>query len=154
MATASYAFPMVRERMVAIVREAAEKFDADGASLGFVRGPEFTGYEQPVLDDFRRQYGEDGRKVGFDDPRMRKIRCRYLSALVRDVRQTLDELGKGKGKRLELSAWIWPTIIHNLNLGLDVEEWMAGQRDHLRPRRSARPKADCRGQGAPVPVCL
>lgn len=124
MATASYAFPEVRQHMVSIVREAAEKFDIDGASLGFVRGPEFMGYEQPVLDEFRKQYGEDGRNVGFDDPRMQQVRCRYLNAFVRDVRQALEDVGKRKGKRLELSAWIWPTIPHNRNLGLDVEQWM------------------------------
>ena len=125
MASASYAFPEVRKQMVSLVREAAEKFAIDGASLGFVRGPEFMGYEQPVLDDFRKEYGEDGRNVGFDDPRMQNIRCRYLNAFVRDVRKTLDEVGKRKGRRLELSAWIWPTIPHNRNLGLDVEHWMA-----------------------------
>ena len=158
MASASYAFPEVRKQMVSLVREAAEKFAIDGASLGFVRGPEFMGYEQPVLDDFRKEYGEDGRKVGFDDPRMQNIRCRYLNAFVRDVRQTLDEVGKRKGRRLELSAWIWPTIPHNRNLGLDVEHWMAqgwrAERDHLRPRRAARSRVDRRGQGAPVPVHL
>ena len=122
---ASYAFPEVRELMVAIVREAVETFDVDGASLGFVRGPEFMGYEQPVLDDFRKEYGEDGRNVGFDDPRMRTLRCRYLNALVRDVRTTLDEVGRKKGRKLELSAWIFAGFPHNnLNRGMDPEYWI------------------------------
>jgi hypothetical protein len=123
---ASYAFPEVRKLMVSIIREAVETFDVDGASLGFVRGPEFMGYEKPVLDDFHKEYGEDGRKVGFDDARMRTIRCRYLNALVRDVRKTLDEIGKKKGKRLELSAWIFAGYQHNnLNRGMDAEHWIA-----------------------------
>ena len=121
---ASYAFPEVRKLMVSIIREAVETFDVDGASLGFVRGPEFMGYEQPVLDDFRKEYGADGRNVGFDDPRMRKIRCRYLTAFVGDVRKTLDEVGKKKGKRLELSAWVFESLPGNLDRGMDVEDWM------------------------------
>ena len=122
---ASYAFPEVRKHMIAIIREAAETFDIDGANLCFIRGPEFMAYEQPVLDDFRKEYGEDGRKVGFDDPRMRKIRCRYLNAFVEDVRRTLDEVGKAKGKRLELSAWIGTaTPQQTLDQGIDVDRWL------------------------------
>ena len=121
---ASYAFPDVRKLMVSIIRETAEMFDVDGVSLGFVRGPEFMAYEQPVLDDFRKEYKEDGRKVGFNDERMRKIRCRYLTAFVRDVRQTLDEVGKKKGKRLELSAWIVGDPNLNLDFGIDVKQWI------------------------------
>jgi len=121
---ASYAFPEVRELMVAIIREVAETFDIDGASLGFVRGPEFMSYEQPVLDDFRREYGEDGRGLAFGDPRMRRIRCRYLNDFVRDARRSLDEIGAQKGKRLELSAWIVGGVDRNLDHGMDVERWI------------------------------
>jgi hypothetical protein len=121
---ASYAFPEVRQLMVSIIRETAETFDIDGVSLGFVRGPEFMAYEQPVLDDFRKEYGADGREVGFGDVRMRTLRCRYLSMFVGDVRKTLDEVGKKKGKRLELAAWIFHVPQANLNAGMDVEHWM------------------------------
>jgi hypothetical protein len=121
---ASYAFPEVRNLMVSIIREAAETFDVDGANLCFTRGPSFTSYEQPVLDDFRKEYNEDGRKVGLDDARMRTIHCRYLNEFVRDVRKTLDEVGKKKGKRLELSAWTWTDANRNLDSGMDVEHWI------------------------------
>jgi hypothetical protein len=122
---ASYAFPEVRKQMVSIIQEATETFDVDGVNLCFIRGPEFMAYERPVLDDFRTEYGEDGRKVGFDDPRMRTIRCRYLNAFVQDVRKTLDEVGKRKGKKLELSAWVGTaTPQQNLDQGLDVEHWL------------------------------
>ena len=88
---ASYAFPEVRNLVVSIIREATETFDVDGVNLCFIRSPEFMAYEQPVLDDFRKEYGEDGRKVGFDDPRMRTIRCRYLNTFVlqegRDIKR-------------------------------------------------------------------
>jgi len=121
---ASYAFPEVRNLMLSIIREAVEKFDVDGINLCFTRGPSFTSYEQPVLDDFRKEYKEDGRKVDSGDERMRSIRCRYLNAFVRDVRQTLDEVGKAKGKRLELSTWTWTDTNRNLESGMDVEHWI------------------------------
>ena len=121
---ASYAFPEVRQLMVSIIREAAEMFDIDGVNLCFTRGPSFTSYEQPVLDDFRKEYGEDARQVGPEDPRLRAIRGRYLNAFVRDVRQTLDDVGKTKGKRLELSTWTWTDVNRNLDSGMDVEHWM------------------------------
>jgi hypothetical protein len=121
---ASYAFPEVRQFMLSMIREAAETFAVDGVSLGFVRGPEFMGYEQPVLDDFRAAYGADGRNVPFDDPRLRAIRCRYLTEFVGDVRQTLDDVGTKKGRRLALSAWVFESLPGNLDRGLDVEDWM------------------------------
>jgi hypothetical protein len=124
---ASYAFPEVRNLVVSIIREAVERFDADGVSLGFVRGPEFTGYEQPVLDDFHKEYRDDARKVRFDDLRMRSIRFRYLNAFVRDVREALGQIGKKRGKRLELSAWIRgmrEEPNYDINRGMDVEHWM------------------------------
>ena len=120
----SYAFPEVRNFVVAIIRETAENFDIDGVNLCFIRGPEFMAYEQPVLDDFRKEYNEDGRKVAFDDPRMRKIRCRYLNAFVGDVRKALDKVGKRKGKKLELSAGIFGDPGKNLNHGMDAKHWI------------------------------
>ncbi len=121
---ASYAFPEVRELMISIIRETARKFDIDGASLGFVRGPQFMAYEQPVLDDFRREHGQDGQNVGFDDPRMRSVRCRYLNEFVRSVRRALDQVGEEKGSKLQLSAWVFGGIETNLNYGMDVEYWI------------------------------
>jgi len=122
--TASYAFPEVRKHVVSIVREVAEDFDIDGVNLCFIRGPEFMAYEKPVLDDFRKEFNTEGRNVAYDDPRMRTIRCRYLNTFVRDVRKTLDEVGKRKGKRLELSVGIFGDPNKNLNHGIDVKHWI------------------------------
>ena len=104
---ASYAYPEVRARMLAIIRESAELFDIDGASLAFNRGPLFAAWEQPVLDDFRKEFKADARKLPLDDPRLCRIRSRYLTEFVRDARRVLDEVGAAKGKRLELSAWYY-----------------------------------------------
>ena len=122
---ASYAFPEVREHMLAIIRESAEMFDIDSAALAFNRGPQFTAYEQPVLDDLDREFpGEDARAVPMDDPRMQQVRARYLTELVRGARRVLDEVGAAKGKRLELNVWVYCKVESNLIYGFDVETWV------------------------------
>ena len=121
---ASYAFPEVRNQMLAIIRETAETFDLDGANLGFVRGPHFMQYEKPVLDDFRQKSGAEGRGVSFNDPRMREVRCHYLNEFVHEARRTLDRVGRKKGKKLELSVWVFPTLPWNLDCGMDVKHWL------------------------------
>lgn len=120
----SYAYPQVRGLMLSLIEEACREFDADGANLCFTRGPNFMQYEKPILNDFRRLYGQDGAGVGFDDPRMRKVRCAYLTRFVRDARRVLDKVGRDKGKHLELSAFVFRDVESNLNAGLDLMEWM------------------------------
>ncbi|MEI6422266.1 MAG: hypothetical protein WCP55_08610 [Lentisphaerota bacterium] len=122
---ASYAFPEVRALMLGIIRESAEMFDIDGASLAFNRGPLFAAYEQPVLEDFRKEFNVDARSVTFDDPRLQQIHSRYLNTFVRDARKVLDEVGAAKGKRLELSVWYeGQTRAERMRYGIDVETWI------------------------------
>ncbi|MBI3922658.1 MAG: family 10 glycosylhydrolase [Armatimonadetes bacterium] len=121
---ASYAYPQVREFMVSLVEEAAGRFDVEGVNLCFVRGPEFTGYEKPVLEEFRRRYGEDATKVGLDDPRLRTVRSSFITDFVRDVRRVLDKTGSNKGKRIALSTWVYGSVDENLSYGFDVVTWI------------------------------
>ena len=122
---ASYAFPEVRALMLGIIRESAEMFDIDGVSLAFNRGPLFVAWEKPVLDDFRKEFKEDARKLPLGDPRLCQIRFRYLNEFVRDARRVLDEVGKAKGKRLELSVWYQGHAQdERAYSGIDVETWI------------------------------
>ena len=128
---ASYAFPEVREFMLSLIREAASRFDVDGINLCFVRGPHFVVYEQPIVDDFRREYGEDARQVDPTDPRLHAVRARHMGDFVRGARRILDEIGQQKGKRLELSIWAWPNGQEvwcgetPMAEGLDIRGWIA-----------------------------
>lgn len=56
MIKSSYAIPEVRHFMVSLMEEAMQ-YNIDGVNLCFVRGPEYVGYEQPVVDEFKRLYG-------------------------------------------------------------------------------------------------
>jgi hypothetical protein len=127
---ASFAFPEVRNFMLGLIREATGRFDVDGINLCFVRGPHLLLYEQPVVDAFRAAYGEDARSVAPTDPRLLAVQATFMTDFVSQARQILDELGKTKGRRLELSVWVWPSK-QNVWLGktpaeegLDVQAWI------------------------------
>jgi hypothetical protein len=119
--TASYAYPQVREFMLALIDEAVRTFEPDGINLCFVRGPEFVAYDQPVLDEFRLKYGEDATKVPWGDPRLKAVRAGYITLFVREARRILDQVGSERGKRIELCAWVQGV---NLDFGTDALTWV------------------------------
>ncbi len=128
---ASYAFPEIRQFMLSLIEEAVEKFDVDGINLCFVRGPKFLVYEKPILDAFKQKYGTDARKAKPSDRRLWEVRSEFMTDFVRKARLILDRIGKKKGRRLELSAWVWPWKRSTwcgqtpLEEGLDVKAWIA-----------------------------
>ncbi len=121
---ASYAFPEVQDHMLSLIREVAERFDIDGVNLGWIRGPQFVGYEALVIEDFKKEYGEDPRKLDDNEERVQRLRARYVTEFVRKVRQLLNELGRKRGRKIELSAWVYSPET-NLFFGLDAETWVA-----------------------------
>ncbi len=121
---ASYAFPEVQDHMLSLIREVAERFDIDGVNLGWIRGPQFVGYEAPVIEDFKKEYGEDPRKLDDNEERVQRLRAKYVTEFVRKVRQLLNELGSKRRRRFELSAWVYSPET-NLFFGLDAETWVA-----------------------------
>ncbi len=127
---ASYAFPEVREFMLNLIREGVERFDVDGINLCFTRGPHFVYYEKPVLDAFKAKYGEDARTVDPADPRLSEVKAVFMTDFVRQARKILDEVGKKKGRRLEMSVWVWPSAKNvwlgktPIQEGLDVKGWI------------------------------
>jgi hypothetical protein len=127
---ASYAFPEVRQFMLDLIRDATQRTDADGINLCFVRGPHFLLYEQPILTAFSKEYHLDARSVKEDDPRLLKVRSSFMTEFTRDARSVLDDVGKKKGKHLELSVWAWPSDKNvwmggtPLEEGLDIKSWI------------------------------
>ncbi len=121
---ASYAFPEVQDHVLSLIREVAERFDIDGVNLGWIRGPQFVGYEAPVIEDFEKEYGEDPRKLDDNEERVQRLRAKYVTEFVRKVRQLLNELGNKRGRKIELSAWVYSPET-NLFFGLDAETWVA-----------------------------
>jgi hypothetical protein len=106
---ASFAFPAVRQFQLDLLRDAATQIDCDGVNLCFVRGPHYVAFEEPLLKAFQAKYHEDARKVAPTDPRLGRVRAEFITPLVRGARKVLDELGAKKGRKLDLSVWVWPT---------------------------------------------
>jgi hypothetical protein len=130
---ASLAFPAVQDFQLQIIREAIEKVDCDGINICFVRGPHHIAYEKPVVDLFRKQYGEDATKVDPADPRLGAVRSTFMTEFIRSIRKALDQQGSKRGRHLELSVWVWPAG-ENVWLGgttqqegLDVKQWVEGK---------------------------
>ena len=120
LAKLSFAFPEVRQFLLAILREVAE-YDIDGINLGFIRGPLFMGYEAPLVESFIAEYGTDPRQIDDDDPRWLAHKAGCVTELVREARSVVDEIGKKRGRKLELSAWVYDTIFH----GFDLRTWLS-----------------------------
>jgi len=123
MEKASYAFPEVQEHMLSLIREVAEGFDVDGLTLGWIRGPQFVGYELPFAQDFKKEFGEDPRRLGENDNRVLHLRSRYVTDFVRKVRRLCQEIASQRKRKLELAAWVYSPE-HNLFYGLDVDTWL------------------------------
>ena len=123
MAKASYAFPELRDFMVSLIEEAMQ-YDIDGVTLCTIRGPNYCAYEQPVIDDFRKLYGEDAREVPTDDQRLLKLRAGYFTEFVRAVRRAADKHGKRRGRKIQVSTWIESSDERMLHLGYDSYTWI------------------------------
>ncbi len=98
-----FAFPEVRAHRLDIIREIAERFDVDGVELDFMRHPAFFRIDEAYAN-------------------------RYLMTdLVRQARRRLDELGKERGRKLQLAVRVPPTLYDSARIGLDAGEWIAGR---------------------------
>lgn len=134
----SYAYPEVRRYVLDLLAEVAE-FGVDGINLNFLRGPAFVMYEEPLVQGFQQEYGEDPRSLDEWDERWLRYRCCALTEFVRELRPELDGIGQRLGKRLEISATSFPTAEGNLFYGLDLETWIAeGLVDRLTPYGMSR----------------
>ena len=118
----SYAFPAVRRLVISILREVVE-WGADGVCLTFIRGVPCVLYEQPLLDSFRKQYGQDPLELAEDDPRWLTHKAMWVTNFVREVREELNEMGKRLGRRVQLSAYALNNVPYCLSYGLDVGTW-------------------------------
>ncbi|MBQ7638777.1 MAG: hypothetical protein IJS90_07750 [Clostridia bacterium] len=80
----SYCYPQVRAYVTdQLLRRAADGFDA--VELMFHRGVPYVLFEQPFLELFAAEYGDDPRELPWDNPRITKIRCEIITQFVRNL---------------------------------------------------------------------
>ena len=108
--------------MLGIVREVLER-DVDGVDLDFLRHPPCFGYEAPLVKGYQERFHLDPQTLPDDnDERWLHYRAELVTALLRDIRQAVDEAAKKKGRPLGLSARI--DHAHALLWGCDVDGWL------------------------------
>ena len=96
-----FAHVEVREHYAAIATEIVERFDVDGLDLDFMRHPAF----------FRPWDAYANRHL--------------MTEVVRQVRGRMNEVGEARGRPLELSVRVPPSLSDSARIGLDVGEWMS-----------------------------
>ena len=95
-----YAFPAVRDFTNEIACELVERFDVDGIELDFMRHP----------GDFRPDEAYANRYL--------------LTDMVRDLRRRMEEVGRARGRDLELAVRVAPTLEDSDRLGMEAEVWI------------------------------
>jgi len=123
MGLASYAFPKVRDFMVSLIEEGMQ-YDIDGVSLCLIRGPEYFGYEKPVIDDFKKLYGQDPRELPDHEERLQKLRAGYMTEFMRAVRKAADKRGAERGRKIQVSTNIESSDERMQYFGYDSHTWI------------------------------
>ncbi len=122
----SYAFPEVREHMLAIVDELAQ-YKPEGINFIFPRANPYVMYEEPFLREFRQRHGTDARKLPEFHPDVVALRCDIINRFIGEVRRHVP-------KPMEFSAIVLADRESNYNFGLDVINWVRqGLVDEISP---------------------
>jgi hypothetical protein len=117
----SFAYPEVRSHLLALVREASERYRIDGIQLNFMRGAQFSLYEERSRDDFRDEFGEDLAGVALDDERFEHHRAGYVTMLIQEIRDYLNSAGRELGVVVPSVKQSLHGVIAN---DCDVVSWM------------------------------
>jgi hypothetical protein len=104
----SFAYEEVRQYFTDLLREVVENYDVPGVHFLFVRSNPFALYEEKTREEFRQTHGTDPRTLAEEDPAWWAHRAAYVTQFVRQLRETLDDVGAAKGRRLELAVSVPP----------------------------------------------
>jgi len=101
-----FCYPGARKAMVDYLSRYVMDRDFDGiAFLTYVenysqRYEDEFGYNQPIVDEFRKRYGVDIRHEAFDKQAWAKLRGEYLTQFMRELHAALAK----KGKKIAVSS--------------------------------------------------
>ncbi len=133
----AYSYPEVREYVVSLLREIAER-PIDGVCLLYCRRPPLVEYEPPVVNAFKAEVGLDPHELPADDERWLRFRARELTQFMRDVRKATDDASAVHGKTVGVSAVVLGSEQENLVNAMDLGAWVSeGLVDTLIPYTSA-----------------
>ena len=121
----AYSFPEVRQFVISLLREIAQR-PIDGICLLYNRRMPLVEYEPPIVEGFKEQFGDDPHQLDAHDPRWLSYRAVVLTEFMREVRAAMDEAGRAqeRSKRIEISAIVGGTEGENLINGMDLRTWV------------------------------
>lgn len=120
----SLAYSPVRQLFLDLFQEQLTRYDLDGVNILYNRSYPFVLFEEPVIQSFQKQYGQDPRILDRMDERLWRHRAGYVTEFMRDLRSLVDTVGSRRGKRLGVSAVVMNSPRQSLYFGLDVEAWI------------------------------
>jgi hypothetical protein len=122
----AYSYPETRSFVVSLLKEMAG-YAVDGISVLYNRRPPLVEYETPLVEGFKKEHGQDPRRLDPNDPRWLSYRCGALTQFHRELRAAVDEAAKGRGldHRLEITAVVMSSEEENLVNGMDLRTWIS-----------------------------
>ena len=117
----SLAFPQVRQRLVDVLTEQAQA-GADGVAVMFNRGAPWILFEDQVWDTFAKAGSLDRDNFDPLDERWCQHKASFITELMRQLRQAMDEVGKGR--HVGIGCIVMGTRRNALYFGIDAEAWM------------------------------
>jgi len=117
----SYVYPEVRRYVIDQFVSMA-KLGAEAVEMIYSRGVPYVLFEQPFVERFMAEYGEDPRPLALDDERVTELRCRYMTEFVRELRAALNEVSPEK--KVGLHARCQYCLYDARHVALDVAQWV------------------------------
>ncbi len=111
----SYAYPEVQQHCINLYKEAAS-YGIDGINFAFHRGVPLVLFEGPIIEGFKKKYGEDPRKIPDTDQRLFEFRSSIITDFMNKVRHQFPGL--------ELSATVLINEANNKFYNLDLKTWI------------------------------
>lgn len=146
----SMAYPEVRRFYVDLFLELAD-YGVEGVQLIYTRRAPVVLFEQPVIEDFKKEYGVDPRELPEDpdglgplygreagstrrhpgaaalgytqDERLQTQWAMYVTTFMRELREGLDSRRRRDGGRLGVVANVLHNAVYNRAAAFDLETW-------------------------------
>ena len=141
-----WAYPEARRYWTNIIQDVVGRYDVDGVYLDTrteCMAPDFAdqfGFNDPVVEEYKRRHGADIRTQDFDLDQWRQLRGEYFTQFLREAAAVIHSKGKplslgtARGDyigfplgnmKLEWRKWISEKIVDELHL--DEQGWAWGR---------------------------
>jgi len=120
----SYAYPETQEYVLSVLKKMVE-YKPDGINLLYNRGVPYLLYEKPLVEEFKKQFGEDPCKLHEHDGRWLQFRSEVMTDFMRKVRKMVNESSSSLGcKQMQISVTVPQNKEFDIFYALDIEQWV------------------------------